>query len=256
MNSPVGAISFLLMLTAVPIAETEVRQELVVWNVGQGSWTTLVTPTTCHHFDAGGEFKPRGLRSVCARRKNTLSLTHWDRDHIQFVQWLARNLFPVCARSLPVGDPQHTLVGIAQLARSLEFCFQQHFQSGFMGWDPTTRSLRPKETLELEKTSNSQSQVFEVEKIALIPGDSGTKEEQIWASQIRSCPPILVLGHHGSRTSTSEVLLSRLRCLKHAISSSRRQRYGHPHPTVVQRLRKRGVPTLTTEQWGHLRIEL
>jgi competence protein ComEC len=69
-------------------------------------------------------------------------------------------------------------------------------------------------------------------------------------------PRWLVLGHHGSRTSTSEALLTHLSGLKQALASSRMARFGHPHAEVRTACRKHGVALISTEAWGHVILEL
>jgi competence protein ComEC len=91
----------------------------------------------------------------------------------------------------------------------------------------------------------------------LIPGDSTAPQEKIWSYHGNMQKTgFLLLGHHGSRTSTSEELLSQLPHLKVAIASARFARYGHPHLEVVRRLKKYHVALLKTEDWGNLWFEI
>ena len=92
----------------------------------------------------------------------------------------------------------------------------------------------------------------------LLPGDSSQREEWRWAQEIRDLKSIhvLLLGHHGSRTATSALLLSKLPGLRMAVASARQRKYGHPHIEVEHRLRSRHIPLLRTEEWGHLHFEL
>ena len=66
----------------------------------------------------------------------------------------------------------------------------------------------------------------------------------------------LLLGHHGSRTSTSEQLLVGLPHLKLAIASSRHRRFGHPHLETQLRLKSHHVPLITTEDWVNIHLWL
>jgi len=94
----------------------------------------------------------------------------------------------------------------------------------------------------------------------LIPGDSPAPAEKIWLPQllpILNGQPIevLILGHHGSYTSTSEDLLQKL-SPKVGIASARKRRYGHPHKIIEKRLRDYEASILSTEFWGTFIFQL
>jgi competence protein ComEC len=62
------------------------------------------------------------------------------------------------------------------------------------------------------------------------------------------------VGHHGSNTSTSEALLAATSPSAALISLGRANRYGHPHPAVVERLKRHGVDLFRTDQHGWVRV--
>lgn len=62
---------------------------------------------------------------------------------------------------------------------------------------------------------------------------------------------ILKVAHHGSKYSTSDEWLSRVRP-DDAIVSVGKNRYGHPSDEVLSRLRQRGVRILRTDQQGDI----
>lgn len=61
---------------------------------------------------------------------------------------------------------------------------------------------------------------------------------------------ILKVGHHGSKTSTSEELLARARPRFAVISVGRKNRYGHPYQMVLDRLKRFGVKIYRTDLDG------
>jgi competence protein ComEC len=206
--------------------------------VGQGQWVTVVDRTHCLHFDMGGEaLPPRRDLAICRSRKNSLFLTHLDRDHISFIEKMSTPLRICLAQNNPL-DPRADRV-------KLPAC--RHDQRARIKiWRPgTDRDLSP----------NERSLIYVVDGRILIPGDSTARQEQQWArdlSEALTGVRILVAGHHGSKTSTSDALLRALPKVDLAMASSRKRVYGHPHFTVVSRLRHHFVPLVATEQFGAL----
>lgn len=64
----------------------------------------------------------------------------------------------------------------------------------------------------------------------------------------------LKVAHHGSATSSSASFLDRVRPEVAVISCGRRNRFGHPHPKVVERLRRRGIRVVRTDRHGSLTL--
>ncbi|MGN0266935.1 MAG: ComEC/Rec2 family competence protein [Lachnospiraceae bacterium] len=65
---------------------------------------------------------------------------------------------------------------------------------------------------------------------------------------------ILKTAHHGSRTSTSEAFLEAIRPAMAVISSGKNNRYGHPHPEVLNRFQDRKIRWWNTADAGCIRI--
>lgn len=61
---------------------------------------------------------------------------------------------------------------------------------------------------------------------------------------------ILKLGHHGSRTSSSEAWLRAVSPQVAVISAGRENRYGHPHNEILMRLNRLRVPYVITAKEG------
>ena len=57
-----------------------------------------------------------------------------------------------------------------------------------------------------------------------------------------------------SRTSTSPQFLERVQPSFAIVSSGYRNSYGHPHPDVIRRLKRRGVSVLRTDQDGRVSV--
>ncbi|MNG14343.1 ComEC family competence protein [compost metagenome] len=62
--------------------------------------------------------------------------------------------------------------------------------------------------------------------------------------------------HHGSRSSSSIALLNGLQPKAVLISRGHGNSFGHPHPTVVARYRKRGITIYDSAEQGAIHLQL
>ncbi len=94
---------------------------------------------------------------------------------------------------------------------------------------------------------------------ALLPGDvERLAEMTLVEDQAGHLPAdILLVPHHGSRSSSSPALLERARPRFALVSVGHRNAYGHPHPEVLARYRALDTTILRTDRHGalHLRVE-
>ena len=88
---------------------------------------------------------------------------------------------------------------------------------------------------------------------ALLTGDAPA-EEELEATRDVGPVDVLKVGHHGSLTSTPPALLERLRPRVALVSVGRGNRYGHPHPAVLARLREAGARVLRTDVNGTVSV--
>ena len=215
----------------------------VVWNIGQGQWVTHVQSDSCNHYDMGGEFGSfktirKTLLSHCGNKDNRIHLSHWDFDHFMNIPAAAKSLPRLCWENTPeFGFMKKSAQDVLRLGIPACKNFTAHAV-----WVPTGA-----------RTTNEASQIFFVENI-LMTGDSPIQQEKIWANEILNLnfTKVLVLGHHGSRTSTGKSLLQALPHLKFAIASARFQKYRHPHAETLSRLGDFNIPLLKTEDWGNI----
>lgn len=85
----------------------------------------------------------------------------------------------------------------------------------------------------------------------LFTGDASTESEQaILNSGVNIDCDILKVGHHGSKTSTSEAFLKAASPSEAIISCGAKNRYGHPNQEVIDRLEKYNVKIRRTDLEG------
>lgn len=84
----------------------------------------------------------------------------------------------------------------------------------------------------------------------------GDAEKKIEYSILAKTPGIrstvLKVGHHGSKTSTSELFLQAASAQFAVISVGGKNRYGHPHQEVISRLQEHGVKIFRTDEIGDI----
>jgi hypothetical protein len=61
-------------LSPIPLKESDHKgEQFIIWNVGQGQWTTYDTLEICYHFDVGGEHFPlKKIRQLCRHKQNEI----------------------------------------------------------------------------------------------------------------------------------------------------------------------------------------
>lgn len=91
----------------------------------------------------------------------------------------------------------------------------------------------------------------------LLTGDSPimTEDFLIQTEPDKLDSDILKLGHHGSRTSSSEEYLKVVSPSLAIISAGKNNSYGHPHKEVTDRLQTMHIPSLSTVDNGTIVIE-
>lgn len=247
------AITLVVVVTFLS-SDTNFKNDLgeyfIVWNVGQGLWQTWVTSTSCFHFDMGGEFSPLSrIRQTCGKKINQVVYSHWDWDHINQTQKARRVIPNLCVALSPSGPSNERKQKFINVPKCRVSTIQR--TQFYDLEDPLSQRIATK------KSPNFLSRVAIVDHRVLMTGDSTSGAEKIWSAKISDINSIkiLILGHHGSRTSTSQRLLEKLRHLTMAVASARKARYSHPHPLIVKRLKDHQIPLLLTEEWGNLIFE-
>jgi len=88
---------------------------------------------------------------------------------------------------------------------------------------------------------------------ALLTGDVGVEEEEKFLPALGEVE-VLKVAHHGSKYSTSESLLATTRPKLAVISVGANNRYGHPAPEVLERLRVVGAQIRRTDLEGEIEL--
>jgi competence protein ComEC len=89
-------------------------------------------------------------------------------------------------------------------------------------------------------------------RTALFVGDAEHDEEASLIARygLNLRADVLKIGHHGSRTSTTDGFLDAVRPTRVVISTGLRNRFGHPHPNTLATLHRHGLLPERTDELG------
>lgn len=247
---------------------------LTVLDVGQGNAIVLRTaqhaivvdggPRFASGEDAGSRIVAPYLWSVGINRLHGLVLTHDDLDHSGGVAAILDSHRPAWLLTSLAGQPRPTVepTGQAILARRPDALAcqagQQWHRDGV-----TLRVLHPPahQYAMPGYEDNDRSCVLRVETrggaSALLAGDIGRlSEANLLERDMPVAAEVLVVPHHGSRSSSTPAFVSAVAPQLALISVGHRNRYRHPHPAVLAEYRRRGVTVLRTDRHGALHVQL
>lgn len=96
-------------------------------------------------------------------------------------------------------------------------------------------------------------------QVLLLTGDAEQADEDAMLAHwpaVALAADVLVVGHHGSRTSSSAAFLAAVQPVEAMVSAGYRNRYRHPHPAVWARLADAGARRWRTDRDGALSLTL
>ena len=195
----------------------------------------------------------RGLK-----RLDVVALTHAHQDHLGGLDAVLEN-FRV--RELWVGhevaSPAYRALLERAQARGVRIV---HWIRGeTFTWDGVAgHVLWPDTSDEVQSPKNNDSLVLRLEHgrvNLLLPGDiERTVEHGLVTAGQPLTADFLKIAHHGSKTSTSEELLSSTAPHLAAISVGETNPFGHPSAEVLERLHAAGVRVLRTDRDGAITV--
>jgi competence protein ComEC len=208
-------------------------------NVGQGDATLIVSQGKSllidtggqRHFDLASEVLIPYFKRIRIHQLNYVIITHPDFDHDGALpslqqQWQIRTI---------IREPFMPFhVGVFRI---------ENYQ-----WDR-----------HLYQDDNDASLMIGIQWHgcqALVMGDASVATEAKLMQQYPNLKAnILRIGHHGSNTSTSEALLMHVQPKVAIMSLGGDNRYGHPHPSVLERVSSAGIPIRRTDLEGTIRYQ-
>ncbi len=254
LRKPSYVILFLALVLSLLGAAQASRQELSVafLDVGQGDAILIKTPEHRNILvDAGPDGSLIGAldkeMGFFSRKIDLFVLSHPHRDHFMGLLDAAKT-YPIEKIMLTGVASQDALY--LELLRELkaqgtEFVFPQSGQDWQIGKGLFLDILYPFRGESLwgqdVKNKNNSSVALMLrgakgEPLALLTGDAEEEQEkEILLSGQALQSPVLKLGHHGSRTSSSQDFLDAVRPSVAVVSAGQDNSFKHPHPETLEK---------------------
>lgn len=233
----------------------------IVLDIGQGQCVLLASEGTFALLDCGSSKQPNNagekaaqqLRSMGCHHLNYLLLTHYDYDHVSGVSALMARM-PVDTLLIPAGNDdaglRDSVLATAQTYGTVIHEVTQ-LEEYPLGQAELTVFPPLGETGDNERGLACLAAVGDQE--VLVTGDmSSATEEKLLETYPLPKIEILVVGHHGSKFSTSDEFLEALRPEYAAISAGKDNHYGHPADETLWRLADHGCAVYRTDLQGNL----
>ncbi|MAD46704.1 MAG: DNA internalization-related competence protein ComEC/Rec2 [Oceanospirillaceae bacterium] len=266
-----GQACMLWALFLMPPAE---QRSVMMADVGQGLAVIFRDGTRALIYDMGARFSERFdagsaivfplLRQSGAQQVDQIMISHNDNDHAGGLSGFLRlaRAYGMPVGSIVAGQPQE------DETYPQTSCDDPQAADGRLSrWQNLTPTLRWRmlaiplsERSQIRAVDNNQSCVIQVDWHGLrfmLSGDLEKDGEALlvsrYGAELQS--DILLVGHHGSKTSTSPIFLNAVKPAQAWISAGFNNRFGHPHAAVMARLQAQDVRILNTAGCGLVRMK-
>ena len=234
---------------------------ITVFDVGQGLAVLARTSSRVLLYDTGPAFGPEAdsgsrvvvpaLRGAGLTRVDLMVLTHQDADHVGGAVSVLESLeVAAIASSLAAEHPLHALAAARRRCRAGE-----RWQ-----WDGVRFAFLHPPAAAREARRNDQSCVLRIDTDGgsmLLTGDiERISEERLVGEKKLDSTDILLVPHHGSRSSSSPEFIAALKPRYAIVPVGYRSRFGHPAPGVLDRYRAAGAQLLRTDIDGAATVRL
>jgi competence protein ComEC len=201
--------------------------------------------------DSGGRVIVPFLRAAGLARLDLVVLSHEDSDHLGGALTVLESVdTDAIASSLPSAHPLNGLVAAPRRCLA----------GGTWEWDGVRFEFVHPAVLEKTTRRNNQSCVLRVASSGgsmLLTGDiERSAENQIIQTNKFLGTDVLLVPHHGSRTSSSSEFIQAVAPRWAVVPAGYRNRFGHPNREVLERYRAAGVQVLRTDLDGAVSVRL
>jgi competence protein ComEC len=253
------------MFTVAPAGPRPGELWLDVLDVGQGHAAVVRTAGHALLFDAGPRYTSESdsgsrvivpfLRGAGVVALDGVIVSHDDSDHSGGLLSVLQGL-PVgwVATSLPLDEPALALAPLARRCAAGDAWEWDGVRFSLLHPPPGTHAAGG-------VRDNNRSCVLHVAASAgavLLTADIERDAEQAMLAQLPLDlrAEVLLVPHHGSATSSTEALVTRLQPREAIVPVGYRNRFGHPAPEVLARYERAGARIWRTDRDGALLVRL
>lgn len=275
---------FILILIAGRFCRPVPPLQISMLDVGQGECIFLKTPANETVLIDGGSTSKKhiadytilpALKYYGTDHLDYVIITHTDEDHISGIRELLEEEYPVkniilpdtLAMRLPEQKTEKREVQekdreskktMLEVVKKSNANVVKISKGDIIKLDRIRLScLHPVKGWDDEDV-NSGSIVFALlykKFTMLFTGDLPGEQEALFMKEVPSPISILKTAHHGSKNSTTDLFLKRVRPQKAILSAGKNNLYGHPHKETIKRLQKNGADVYGTLWGGAIHIE-
>ena len=245
--------------------------QLLMLDVGQGSSSLVITPErkfvlydlgpADQRYDSGVDVILPVLQSMGKLRVEKLIIGHPHADHMDGLFSLTPEI-EVDSVYLPdLRIPYHRQERAIEFLRNEGIPYRFLSRGDILNVDNSTRIYVLAPFIKnMYPTNFSGESINNLSLVCLLKSDSSTilftgdterdNEKQLlaWEGVLRS--QILMIGHHGSQTSSSFEFLQEVSPQYGLISAGKNNRFDHPSPLILQRLKRLEIQNIRTDLRG------
>ena len=194
------------------------------------------------------------FKSLGIKKLDYLCLTHGDFDHMGEAEKIVNNFVvrKVLFNNYELNELEKRLIDVLE-QEGINYQFANNGDKLKVGNFEFLVGIKE------YNNENDNSIVMLVKRISfkfLLMGDAGVDvEKDLMEDEFMGMVDVLKLGHHGSKTSTSEALLEFANPQIALVSAGRNNRYNHPNKEVMDRLKDRNVFVHSTQDSGAFLIK-
>lgn len=234
------------------------KLRVIFIDVGQGASQLLISPSgKTMLIDAGNNDKEQVMLEALQRygitRLDIVIGTHPDADHIGGLDKVI-DQHDVGKIYMPkASSTTKTFESVLRSIKRKGLKVSSAKAGLTLDWDQAVQvnMMAPVRAYEDNNNMSAVVKVIYGNHSFLLTGDAeGTSEKDMLAAGEDLHADVLLVGHHGSKSSTSAAFLKKVNPKYAVIQSGVDNKYGHPTQTILKRLQKQGIQVYRNDSQG------